>query len=328
MPPWSQEELLTAANKLRAAAATDRAGGETDGGAAAAGHPPVSQAEDDVHMVEQLNAVRLSSGIRIQLPSDNVIRARYRVFGGSARFVLGNALDGELTPEGVMNDLLTPGGANDLVQLATVTRDIFLRHYGAIQSSISAFVHVTVPAANDDERSQPSLFMQPVSPLPLQLYSSNNLSYVFASPFAKQVLFGKLYQDLLSTVDMKALQLISAGAGKSLAGDLMEFRLHQELARGGAVFRVTDLETKAEFNVQFPQMQLQYFNKITEVDTSKRDVYYVADRPHFPFVDAVISPRIALQMTVSRTHHHRTASTTEVVKHLLGTDEVGDRAIT
>lgn len=145
-------------------------------------------------------------------------------------------------------------------------------------------------------------------------YSPSTISYVFASPTAEQLVTDKLVVQAASELRLAVYQFITGNVGGGLCGVIAERLLHATVANGG----VFGLQTGERVDVEFVKRKVITFMQVEDIRMANTDLYYMAQKSNEGAVDAVMPPRIALQMTIRGHHGVNYVAVKKLMGHLVG----------
>lgn len=218
------------------------------------------------------------------------INERFPLCGGSARECFRNEDIEALTRR--MRDAAKACDAKALLAFVS-DEEVFLSAYTNV-NKVALLVHILV----DDTCTAAT-------------------SYCFASPYAAELVAQKLLRDLQQDTRTLIAQLVENKIEGTFAGVATEHLLHRDLADGCRVV-IVDLCSGEEMHVEIPKSSAHYFQRIEDIaDDARQSTYWMPRSSNEPAIDAVISPRVCLQMTIAKRHALGQVAMTRVTRHLL-----------
>jgi hypothetical protein len=220
---------------------------------------------------------------RLRLPlSSAAVASRFAQAGGSARLVLEPGLDLEEHLSSQAQGC-TAAALMKLVKSSYRDKPLArLTSYSGAGKHVSALVHMVVETNGTDAYTLPAC------------------RFEFGSELAKTSVMNKLIEDATEELRILALHFIEGKVAGGLCGVIVEWLLHNQIPDGG-IFKLQELGSPDNhWQVAFPQLQVAGFS--TAADITSPDLYYKPEKRNQPAVDAVIPPRVCLQMTISANH--------------------------
>lgn len=251
------------------------------------------------------------ASVALHIKSPNEIRSRYTIAGGIARLVLRN-----VEPAATAVNRAPTDACSDLVYQLTVNaarcdgaqlRNLFtesdkpslLQMYSNAGPHIGCLVHLHVITDDSEEA-----------------YDKNAIYYRPASKFAHTLVVNQFIKQIHESQEIIALKWLEGKVGRSYLGLLQEELLHRAISAGGT-FLVQDFSDKKLYKLKFAMRERTNFIFLSHVNSDSTQYYYIPEAKNYPAIDAIVTPFVCLQMTISKNHPINFNAIEKIMKHLL-----------
>lgn len=205
---------------------------------------------------------------------------RFSILGGSARLVL-DVLD--KFPDAHKAIRIAANNCSSLDLLHLIKMNPSVASYAQAGRSIATLVHLQVDTTGTNA------------------YREGSLKYKFASDSAEDTVIRRIREEREQETRWLVFQTFSNRAKGSFYGDINDRFLNYDIADGGK-FTVEDLNNHDRFVVEFPRRTTCPYGQITDIPLDAQQNYYIPDKSTEAAVDAIMPPRLGVQITVAETH--------------------------